>query len=52
MEKEKNIIYIVQENDTIEKIAEKFHISAIKIMINNNISPKILKKGIVLYIEN
>ncbi len=52
MKKELNQIYIVQENDNIEKIAKKYKINPINILISNKISPKMIKKGVILYINN
>ena len=51
MKKEYNQIYIVQEGDNIEKIAEKYKISPLSILIANNITPKMIKKGKVLFIN-
>lgn len=52
MKKEFNTFYIVQKGDTIEKIAEKYQINATSILIRNNITPKMIKEGKVLYIKN
>lgn len=51
MKKELNEIYIVEENDTVEKIAKKYNKNEIAILINNSILPSMLKKGCVLYIK-
>lgn len=51
MKKEYNQIYIVKENDNIEKIAKKYQVSPISILIYNNLSPKMIKRGRVLFIK-
>ncbi len=51
MKKEYNQIYIVKEGDNLEKIAEKYKISPLSILIANNITPKMIKKGKVLFIN-
>lgn len=51
MKKEYNQIYIVKENDSIEKIAEKYNVSTLSILIANNVTPKMIKKGKVLFIK-
>ena len=51
MKKEFNQIYIVKENDNIEKIAKKYQVSPISILIYNNLSPKMIKRGRVLFIK-
>lgn len=51
MKKEFNQIYIVKENDNIEKIAKKYQVSPIYILIYNNLSPKMIKRGRVLFIK-
>ncbi len=51
MKKELNEIYIVNENDTLEKIAQKYGINEISILIKNNTLPSMIKKGYVLFIK-
>lgn len=51
MKKELNQIYIVKENDNIESISKKYNVSPISILITNNITPKMIKKGKVLIIK-
>ena len=50
MKKSLNSVYIVQQGDNIEKIAKKYNISTISILIKNNITPNMIKKGRVLII--
>lgn len=52
MKKEFNSLYIVQQDDNIEKIAQKYNVSTISILINNNITPNMIKKGMVLHIKS
>ena len=52
MKKEFNSMYIVQQGDTLEKIAEKYSVSTISILISNNITPGMIKKDMVLYIKS
>lgn len=52
MKKEYNQIYIVKEGDNLEKIAEKYKVSPLSILITNNITPKMIKKGKVIFIKN
>ena len=51
MKKEYNQIYIVQEGDNIENISKKYSVSPISILLCNNITPKLVKKGKVLVIK-
>lgn len=51
MKKEFNQIYIVKENDNIESISKKYNVPPISILITNNITPKMIKKGKVLIIK-
>lgn len=51
MRKELNQIYIVKENDNIENIAKKYQLNPINILIYNNLSPKMIKKGTILFIK-
>ncbi len=50
MELINNELYVIQENDTLSSIAEKYNINPTSILIINNISPKNIRKGFVLYI--
>ena len=52
MKKFYNNIYIVNQNDTIEKIAQKFNVSSISILILNNVTPNMIKKGLALIIPS
>lgn len=51
MKKDYNIFYIVQKGDTIDKIAKKYQINPTTILINNFISPQMIKEGCVLFIK-
>ena len=52
MKKEKNILYIVEENENIEKIAKKYNVSTLSILIYNNLTPSMIKKGMPLIIKS
>ncbi|MBP3345067.1 MAG: LysM peptidoglycan-binding domain-containing protein [Clostridia bacterium] len=52
MEKHLCNFYVVKSGDTLEKIAEKYNISPIKILISNSITPLQIKKGKRLYIKS
>ncbi len=52
MKKEFNQIYIVKEGDSLDKIASIYNVSPLSILLTNNITPKMLKKGKVLFIKN
>ncbi len=52
MKKFLNEFYIVQKKDTIDSIAKKYDVNAMIILITNNITPKMLKEGMLLYIKN
>ena len=45
MKKEFNQIYIVKEGDSLDKIASIYNVSPLSILLTNNITPKMLKKG-------
>lgn len=47
-----NKIYVVQKFDTIDTIAKKYNVNPFSILIKNNLTPKMIKEGIVLFIEN
>lgn len=51
MKKEFNSIYIVQEQDNIEKIAKKYGKNPVEILIYNSVTPDMIKKGLILYIK-
>lgn len=51
MKKVLNELYIVEENDTLDGIAAKYNISFLSILLQNNILPKMIKKGKVLFIK-
>ena len=51
MKKEYNQIYIVKEDDNLEKIAEKYNVTPLSILLTNNVTPKMIKKGKVLFIK-
>lgn len=51
MKKEYNQIYIVKEHDSIDSISKKYGLSPLKILIDNNVSPKMIKKGKILFIK-
>lgn len=45
-------LYVVKENETLSSIAEKFKLNPTSILLVNNITPKNIRKGFVLYIPN
>ena len=47
MKKEFNTLYIVQSNETVETIAKKYGVSELSILINNNITPNMIKKSLI-----
>jgi len=51
MKKEFNTFYIVKRGDTIEKIAAKYNVNPTAILINNYITPKMIKEGCILFIK-
>ena len=51
MKKVLNEIYIVQDDDAIDLIAAKYNVSPLSILVQNNILPKMIKKGKVLFIK-
>ncbi len=51
MKKDYNAFYIVKKGDTIDKIALKYNTNPTTILINNLISPKMIKEGCILYIK-
>ncbi len=46
----KNRIYHVKDGDTLESIAKEFGVNPTYILIENNITPKMISKGMILYI--
>lgn len=51
MFKKNNNFYLIQKNDNLEKIAKKYNIPALKILIINNLLPDMIKEGRILFIE-
>ncbi len=51
MKKEINNFYIVEEDDNIDTIAKKYKKSPIEILIKNGITPNMIIKEMVLYIN-
>lgn len=43
--------YLVQENDSLSSIANKYNINPTQILIENQISPKEIRKGKLLIIS-
>lgn len=52
MKKEFNKLYIVSHGDNIEKIAQKYNITPLSILIANNVTPSMIKKDMVLIIKS
>ena len=50
MKLERNRIYYVEEGDTLASIAESFGVNPTYILLTNNITPKMITKGMILYI--
>ena len=51
MKKMLNEIYIVKPHDTIDSIAKKYGVNPLMILLYNNITPKMISKGKVLFIK-
>lgn len=51
MKKMLNEIYIVKPHDTINSIAKKYGVNPLTILLYNNITPKMISKGKVLFIK-
>ena len=51
MKKMLNEIYIVKTNDTINSIAQKYGVNPLTILLYNNITPNMIAKGKVLFIQ-
>ena len=51
MKKFLNNLYIVKKGDTIESIAKKYMINSMSILLQNNVTPKMIKEGMILYIS-
>ena len=47
-----NKIYEIKEGDSLNSISQKFDVNPTSILIANNISPKQIRKGFVLYIPD
>lgn len=47
---EQSEIYVVKEGDTLEGLAKKFDVNATSILLANNISPKNIRPGFVIYL--
>lgn len=43
-------LYTIKEGDSLNSIAEKFNVNPTTILLVNNITPKNIRKGFVLYI--
>lgn len=52
MKKQLNKIYIVQKGDSLEKISSLYNIKPLSILLYNNITPSMIKEGIVLFIPS
>ncbi len=50
MKLERNRIYFVEEGDTLSSIAQNFGVNPTYILLANNITPKMISKGMILYI--
>ena len=45
-------IYVIKDGDSLSSIAEKFNVNPTSILLVNNITPKNIRKGFVLYIPS
>ncbi len=45
-------LYCVKEGENLNTIAKKFNVNPTTILLVNNISPKNIRKGFVLYIPS
>lgn len=52
MQKALNSIYLIKEGDTLNSIASEYNVNPTSILITNNITPKNIRKGFVLYIPS
>lgn len=43
-------LYVIKEGESLNSIAEKFGVNPTTILLVNNITPKNIRKGFVLYI--
>ena len=43
-------LYTIKEGDSLDTIAKKFAVNPTSILLVNNITPKNIRKGFVLYI--
>lgn len=48
MKKQLNNFYIVQKHDNIETIAQKYNLNPVAILIKNNLTPSMIKEGVIL----
>jgi LysM repeat protein len=46
----KNNIYYVKDGDTLDSISQEYNVNPTYILIKNNITPKMITKGMILYI--
>ncbi len=51
MKKQLNKIYIIEKNDNLEKIAKKYKKNQLEILIKNNLTPNMIKKGRILVLN-
>lgn len=51
MIKKYNKYYIVKKNDNLINISRKYKINPIKILLENNLTPEMIREGRVLYIN-
>ena len=52
MQKEINPYYIVKNNENIDIVAKNCNKNSVSILVKNQILPKNVKEGVVLYIKN
>lgn len=52
MKKTKNCIYVVREGDTLNSIAAAYNLNPTQILLQNNITPKMIQPGMALYLPN
>lgn len=45
-------VYVVRDGETLEDVAKKFGVNPTSLLLANNITPKHIRKGFVLYIPN
>ena len=49
--KELNHFYIISKNENIEEIAQKCNTLSIKLLLENNTTPFVLKEGQILFVK-